>query len=364
MEKIAIIGIGVVGLELAVRLSQYYSILAYNDTLSRIDELKSGYDKNYLISEDELKKAQLNFVSQAKDLMDASIFIIVVPTDIHQDKSLSLEPIKKATVTMGKILKSQDIVIYESSVYPKLTEELLIPMLEEQSGLKMNQDFFVAYAPERYSPNDADYDLNKICKIISASHPCVLPKIKSIYEKVCASVYIAPNIAVAECSKMLENIQRQVNIALMNEFCKVTHALDISLHEVIKAASTKKNFMPYQPGLVGGYCIPVNPFYFMYQAQQKGVDTPLLHAAEFVNESMPKFILSELLRLHFKNQKHRAHPKIGVFGLSFKPNIPDIRHSLSLDFIRLLKEYHLDYVVHDPFMPNVENCQTLDHTRL
>ena len=360
MEKIAIIGIGVVGLELAVRLSKFYSILAYNDTQKRVDELKNFQDINHLLDDESIKQAGIRFVSDPLELKESSLFIMTLPTNIHPDDTLNLDPILQATQTIGQILKPQDIVIYESSVYPKLTEELLIPLLEEKSGLKINQDFFVAYSPERYSPNDSDYDLHKICKVISVSHPSILPKVQSIYEKVCASTYVAPNIAVAECSKMLENIQRQVNIALMNEFCKVTHALDISLQEVIKASSTKKNFLPFKPGLVGGYCIPVNPIYLMYQAHRKKVETPLLHAAQAVNNQMPQFILSELFKLYFKNQKNRPHPKIGVFGVSFKPNIPDTRHSLSLDFIELLKKYHLNYSVHDPFMQKSVKCQLLE----
>ncbi|MDQ5883960.1 MAG: UDP-N-acetyl-D-glucosamine/UDP-N-acetyl-D-galactosamine dehydrogenase, partial [Pseudomonadota bacterium] len=341
MEKIAIIGVGVVGLELAVRLSQFYQISAYNINQKRVEELKNDYDKNHLISEEELKRASIHYVGHLQELQDSSIFIIVVPTDIHQDKTLDLEPIKQATQSMGEILKPQDIVIFESSVYPKFTEELLIPILEEKSGLKVNQDFFVAYCPERFSPQDADYELHKVCKVISASHPSAVLKVQSIYQKICASTYIAPNMAVAECSKMLENIQRNVNIALMNEFSIIMHALNISLHEVIQAASTKKNFLPFQPGLVGGYCIPVNPFYFMYQARKKGIEPSLIQAAETVNESMPSFLFSELLKLYFKHQKHQANPNIAVFGLSFKPNIPDIRHSLSLDFIELMEKNNL-----------------------
>jgi|LauGreDrversion4_2_1035121.scaffolds.fasta_scaffold09791_7 UDP-N-acetyl-D-galactosamine dehydrogenase len=363
MNTIAIIGVGVVGLELALSLSKFYKVMAYDHNRERIRQLQHYTDKNQLVDSHTLKDSNIIFLDAHHKISAANIFIVSVPTYITPENLPDLKPLKQATKQLATVLKPKDIVIYQSSVYPKTTEDILMPILEQYSGLAFNHDFFIAYSPERFSPKDSTYELSKICKVISVSHPCILDIVNSIYQNICQSTYIASNIAVAECCKMLENIQRNINIALMNEFSKICHAINIPLEDVIKASSTKKNFVAFHPGLVGGYCIPINPIYMIYQAKNHQVDTPLMKAAQQVNESMPHFIFEHFLKIYFSQLKHQPNPKIGIFGLSFKPDYADTRHSLSLKLIELMNDYGLNVLIHDPFMQPSMDCQNLDQLK-
>lgn len=355
MEKIAIVGAGVVGLDLAMCIAKYLEIHLYDKSQKRIEDLIQHHDQFACFSSHELESSGILFHNSIMNIKDASIFILALPTNLDKDLRPNLSLIKEATRTIAAILKKGDIIIIESTVYPKTCRDILIPILEKYSQLKFNTDFYLAYAPERYSPNDPGYEMHKMKKIIALSHPCIKKRVFHIYEHIVEAIYECPSIEIAECAKILENTQRNTNIALMNEFSRITHALDIPLHEVIKACATKKGFHVYTPGLVGGYCLPVNPRYMSYQALLHGVDTPLLNTICKVNESMLDFIFAEFLKFYFAIQKNKHHPKIAIFGLGYKPNVPDTRSSLNKKFVEKLFELGLNPMVHDPFPET--NCQ-------
>lgn len=349
MEKIAIIGAGIVGLDLAICIAKHFEVHVYDISVSRSNELKLHHDKFDCFSDQELQDSGIFFHHKLEEIKDASIFILAVPTNIDKDLRPNLTILQVATKTIASILKKDDIVVIESSVYPKTSRDMLVPILEENSGLTFNKDFYLCYAPERYSPNDPGYEMHKMAKIIALSDPCIKSRIYPIYEPIVDSIYDCPSIEVAECAKILENVQRNTNIALMNEFSRITHALDISLHQVIKAAATKKGFHFYLPGLVGGTCLPVNPRYMAYQALVHGVDTPLLNTICAVNDTMLDFIWTEFFKFYFEFHKTNPYPKIAIFGLGYKPNVPDLRASLNKKFVDKLMDVGLTPVLHDPF---------------
>jgi UDP-N-acetyl-D-galactosamine dehydrogenase len=349
MEKIAIVGAGIVGLNLALCMARHLEIHVYDRSQRRIEELNQHHDQFACFSSKELQSSGIIFHNSIMNIKDASIFIIAVPTDLDKDFRPNLNVIKRATKTIASVLKKGDIVIVESTVYPKTCHDILIPILEKNSNLKLNTDFYFAYAPERYSPNDPNYEMKNMAKIIAISDTCIKNRVYPLYEKIVASIYPSPSIEVAESAKILENTQRNANIALMNEFSRIMHALEIPLHEVIKASASKKGFHLYFPGLVGGSCLPVNPRYMAYQALLRGVNTPLLDTICEVNENMIDFIFNEFLKFYFKCQKTKAYPKIAIFGLGYKPNVPDIRSSLNKKFVDKLFEIGLLPLLHDPF---------------
>jgi UDP-N-acetyl-D-galactosamine dehydrogenase len=349
MDKIAIVGAGIVGLDLAICIAKHMEIHVYNKSQARIEDLVQHHDNFGCFSFKELESSGIIFHNSIMNIKDASIFILAVPTNLDKDLRPDLSVIKQVTKTIASILKPGDIIIVESSVYPGACRELLIPILEKHSGLTFNTDFYLAYAPERYSPNDIGYEMKRMVKLIALSHPCIKKRIYRIYEHIVDSIYLCPSIEIAECAKILENTQRNTNIALMNEFSRITHALNIPLHEVIKAAATKKENHVYSPGLVGGYCLPVNPRYLSYQALLHGVDTPLLNTICEVNESMVTFVFDEFLKFYFESQKTKPYPKIAIFGLGYKPNVPDIRSSLNIKFVDKLVNIGLSPFIHDPF---------------
>jgi len=350
MDKIAIVGTGVVGLGLAIAMAKHVKVYAYDRSLSRLEELSRFYDKYACFTAEQLKQANIHYQADLPALQDANIYILTIATMLHQDHSPNLTPLKTVCRQLAQLLKAQDIVIVESTVYPGTTRDILIPILTKYSQLKLNQDFYVAYAPERYSPNDPLFDIASMVKVIAVSHPKIQKKVEALYQPMVKSIHIAASIEVAECAKMLENTQRNINIALMNEFSKITHALDFPLHEVIQACSTKANFHVYSPGLVGGNCLPVNPQYMSYQAKLHGVDCQLIDAATVVNESMLDFVFKVFLKFYLRCQNTRKHPKVGLFGLGFKPNSPDMRSSSNVQFLHILQEYGIDVVYHDPFL--------------
>jgi UDP-N-acetyl-D-galactosamine dehydrogenase len=349
MEKIAVIGLGVVGIELAVHLAKYYTVQGYDINETRIQELGIGLDRHEQFTLEQLQAAKIHYCSNPLELKDATIYIVVVATPTGTGERPNLHDLKEASKVIAKLLKPGDLIIYESSVYPRTTEDFCLPILEEYSQLKLNTDFYLGYSPERYSPNDSDFHIPNLTKIIAASHPQALSKMRQIYSQICLGVHEAPSIATAECAKILENSQRMVNIALMNEFSQICHGLDIKISDVIAAAATKKNFLNFTPGLVGGHCIPVDPMYMVYQAKEHDVYPEVMIGAYKTNEAMTHFIINELFKMFFKSPKQTTSPRIGIFGITYKPNIPDRRHSLSLKLIDEVKAYGIKPLVHDPF---------------
>lgn len=350
MDKIAIVGTGIVGLGLAVAMAKHVKVYAYDRSASRLQELSRFYDKYHCFTEQQLKQANIDYQADLLGLQDANIYILTIATLLYQDHRPNLTPLKTVCRQLAPLLKSQDIVIVESTVYPGTTREILIPILSKYSQLTLNHDFYVAYAPERYSPNDPLFDMASMVKVIAVSHPRIQKTLEALYQPMVKSIYFAASIEVAECGKILENTQRNINIALMNEFSRITHALNLPLQEVIEACSTKDNFHVYYPGLVGGNYLPVNPQYMSYQAKRHGVDCKLIDAAAVVNQSMLDFVFKAFLKFYLHCQKTKKYPKVGLFGLGFKPNSPDMRSSANLQLLHLLQEYGIDVVYHDPFL--------------
>lgn len=346
---IAIIGCGYVGLELAKALSQHYTVLVYDINPQRIHELKCSQDKNLQFNFKELFNDKIKYFHSIDDIKHAKVFIITVPTPVHYYEFPNLQPLEQATKTVGSILKKGDLIIYESSVYPGTTTNICIPILEGVSKLKENKDFFVGYSPERISPGDEKYSLDKVTKIISASNDKTLQIMKSIYEKVCLKIHTVSKIEYAEAAKILENTQRDVNIALMNEFTKIMHSMSLDMNEVLRAAKTKSNFLPFKPGLVGGHCISIDPHYIAFQAKRFSVQPDLILCARKINDSMTQYIFQEMLKILNSCSTHPAPYKIGIFGVTYKKNIPDLRNSLVFKFIKECKELPIEFIIHDPY---------------
>lgn len=370
---IAIIGLGFVGLEIALALSEHYTVYGYDNNQQRIADLIDGKDLNLQSSKNKLKKHSIIFASNIENIKHANVYIITVPTPLIFYEFPDLEILKNVSQEIGSILNKDDIVIYESSVYPGTTREICIPLLESSSNLKENIDFFVAYSPERICPSDTQHTLKNMSKIISANHPKTLEDIHSIYEKISLNVYPVSQIEHAEAAKMLENIQRDVNIALMNEFSKIMHAMNLNMHEILAAAATKFNFIPFKPGLVGGHCISIDPLYVAFQAKRYSVQPELILCARKVNDSMTQFILQEMLKILIQHVENPPPFKVGIFGVTYKENIPDIRNSLVFKFLKECKGYPFEFEIHDPFfsnkiqknhmtvpMKNFDNIQNLD----
>ena len=350
--RICVIGVGYVGLELAVNLANHFSTIGFDTNNQRIKELSTHMDSQLLITKQQLQHQNLSFTTNVEEIRDANIYIICVPTPVVYYKRPDISLLLLATETIGGVLKKNDIVIYESSVYPGTTEEQCLPKLEEKSGLKEGRDFYIAYSPERINPGDNIRSIKNTTKLIAAKNPKCLLAIKHIYEKICAKVFCCSSIGIAEASKMLENTQRDVNIALMNEFTQIMHAINLDMQEVIKAASTKYNFIPYFPGLVGGHCISIDPEYMVFLAQRHGIQTPLISSAREVNNRLTQFILSALLKFLIQAPHHSVPYQIGIFGLTYKPNVPDTRNSLVFKFIKECEGYPFEFQLHDPFFEN------------
>jgi UDP-N-acetyl-D-galactosamine dehydrogenase len=350
--RICVIGVGYVGLELAVNLAEHFSTIGFDTNSQRIKQLSAHMDSQLLITKQQLQHKNLSFTNDVQKIRDANIYIICVPTPVVYYKRPDISLLLLATETIAGVLKKNDIVIYESSVYPGTTEERCLPKLEEKSGLKEGRDFYIAYSPERINPGDNIHSIKNTTKLIAAKNPKCLLAIKHIYEKICAKVFCCSSIGIAEASKMLENTQRDVNIALMNEFTQIMHAINLDMQEVIKAASTKYNFIPYSPGLVGGHCISIDPEYMVFLAQRHGIQTPLISSAREVNNRLTQFILSALLKFLIQAPHHAIPYQIGIFGLTYKPNVPDTRNSLVFKFIKECADYPFEFQLHDPFFEN------------
>jgi len=354
--RIAIIGLGYVGLPLAVEFGKKVSVVGFDIYQKRISELKNGQDHTLEVSPEELKQAvQLSYTSNLEDLKDCNFFIVTVPTPIDDYKQPDLTPLVKASTSIGKILKKGDIVVYESTVYPGATEEVCIPVLEEISGLNFNKDFFAGYSPERINPGDKLHRVTNILKITSGSTSDVADYIDEVYNLIIeAGTHKAPSIKVAEAAKVIENTQRDVNIALINELALIFNKLGIDTEEVLKAAGTKWNFLPFRPGLVGGHCIGVDPYYLTHKAQAIGYHPEIILAGRRLNDSMGAYVVTQLVKGMIKKKIQVEGSKVLVLGLSFKENCPDIRNTKVIDIVKELQEYHMDVDVYDPWIDSEE----------
>jgi UDP-N-acetyl-D-galactosamine dehydrogenase len=349
--KLAVIGLGYVGLPLAVEFSKKMPCIGFDLKEQRIAELRSGFDTTREVSAEELAAANsLRFTSLIEDLRECNVFIVAVPTPIDTSKRPDLRPLEGASHTVGQVLKPGDVVIYESTVYPGATEEVCIPILERVSGLSFNRDFFAGYSPERINPGDHEHRLPTIVKVTSGSTPEIAEYVDALYGSIItAGTFKASSIRVAEAAKVIENTQRDVNIALVNELALIFNRLGIDTYEVLKAAGTKWNFLPFRPGLVGGHCIGVDPYYLTHKAQQAGYHPEMILAGRRLNDDMGRYIASEIVKLMLMKRIQVADSRILILGLTFKENCPDLRNTRVTDIIEELSSYGADIEVHDPW---------------
>ncbi len=351
--KLAVIGLGYVGLPLAHAFSSIYSVVGFDITQKRIDELNSGKDRTLELSEAQVKESLSNgmkFTHVLDDIADCNIYIVTVPTPIDKNKRPDLTPLFKASESIGKVLKKDDIVIYESTVYPGATEDDCVPVLEKVSGLKFNQDFFCGYSPERINPGDKEHTVTKILKVTSGSTPEIGKKVDALYTSVItAGTHLAPSIKVAEAAKVIENSQRDINIAFVNELAIIFNKLNIDTEAVLEAAGTKWNFLPFRPGLVGGHCIGVDPYYLTHKAQQVGYNPEIILAGRRLNDNMGIYVANQVIKLMIKKGQKIDGAKVLVLGITFKENCPDIRNSRVIDVIEELKDYGVNITIQDPW---------------
>ena len=354
--KIAIVGLGYVGLPLAVEFGKHYPTLGFDINQTRINELNQGQDHTLEVSSEELATAdKLSYSSDIADLRQANVYIVTVPTPIDEHRQPDLTPLIKASETLGKVIKAGDIVIYESTVYPGATEEDCIPVIERVSGLKYNVDFFAGYSPERINPGDKEHRVTTIKKVTSGSTPEVAAFVDSLYGSIItAGTYKASSIRVAEAAKVIENTQRDLNIALINELAVIFNKLGIDTEEVLLAAGTKWNFLPFRPGLVGGHCIGVDPYYLTHKAQSVGYHPEVILAGRRINDSMGRYVVSELVKAMVNRRIHVSGARVLVMGLTFKENCPDIRNTKVVDILAELKEYGVVADVFDPWVDAAE----------
>ncbi|SUA91282.1 UDP-glucose 6-dehydrogenase tuaD [Pandoraea pulmonicola] len=350
--KLAIVGLGYVGLPLAVEFGRMRSVVGFDINQRRIDELKAGNDSTLETTAEELREAKyLSFTTDVNDLRECNCYIITVPTPIDDFKRPDLTPLVKASETVGKVLKVGDIVIYESTVYPGCTEEDCVPVLEKHSGLKFNVDFFCGYSPERINPGDKEHRVTTIKKVTSGSTPEVSVLVDNLYNQiVAAGTHKAESIKVAEAAKVIENTQRDLNIALINELALIFNKMGIDTEAVLKAAGSKWNFLPFRPGLVGGHCIGVDPYYLTHKAQAIGYNPEIILAGRRLNDSMGMYVVAQLVKAMTKKRIHVEGAKVLVMGLTFKENCPDLRNTRVVDIVAELKDYNCDVDVYDPWV--------------
>ena len=356
--RLAVIGLGYVGLPLAVEFGKHRSVLGFDINTARIAELQAGRDSTLEVEPHELATAsQLRFSSQSTDLKDCQVFIVTVPTPVDQANRPDLTPLVKASETVGRVLKKGDVVIYESTVYPGATEEVCVPVLEKCSGLAFNQDFFCGYSPERINPGDKQHRLPSIRKVTSGSTPEAALAIDQLYAQIItAGTFKASSIRVAEAAKVIENTQRDLNIALMNELSLIFHKLGIDTLEVLQAAGTKWNFLPFRPGLVGGHCIGVDPYYLTHKAQEVGYHPEVILAGRRINDGMASHVADQTVKLMLRKGHSVLDSRVLVLGLTFKENCPDVRNTKVVDIVRTLQGYHTQVDVYDPWI-NVDDAQ-------
>jgi UDP-N-acetyl-D-glucosamine/UDP-N-acetyl-D-galactosamine dehydrogenase len=350
--KIGMIGLGYVGLPLAVEFGRKYPTVGFDINQHRINELQAGKDHTLEVSETELSEAKfLTYSWQLNDIADCNIYIVTVPTPINEHKQPDLTPLEKASQSLGKVIKANDIIIYESTVYPGATEEVCVPILESVSGLKFNVDFFVGYSPERINPGDKLHRVTNILKVTSGSTPEIAEKVDALYKSIItAGTHKASSIKVAEAAKVIENTQRDVNIALINELALIFNKLNIDTEEVLLAAGTKWNFLPFRPGLVGGHCIGVDPYYLTHKAQAIGYNPEVILSGRRINDGMGAYVVSQLVKMMLKKRIHVKDANVLIMGLTFKENCPDIRNTRIVDIYQELKTYGVNVDVYDPWV--------------
>ena len=365
--KIAVIGLGYVGLPLARLFATKYSVVGFDINQSRVKELNSGIDSTLEVADELLKKVLVNngattaglyCSTNIDDIKDCTYYVVTVPTPVDKNNRPDLTPLYKSSETVGKVLKKGDIVIYESTVYPGVTEEECVPVLERVSGLKFNIDFFAGYSPERINPGDKEHTVEKILKVTAGSTPEIGKKVDELYKSVItAGTHLAPTIKVAEAAKVIENSQRDINIAFVNELSKIFNCMDIDTHAVLEAAGTKWNFLPFKPGLVGGHCIGVDPYYLAQKAQEVGYHPEIILAGRRLNDSMGEYVASQVVKPMIKKGVVVNGAQILMLGITFKENCPDVRNTKIVDVIKALKEYGITVTVFDPWA----NPEEVDH---
>ena len=350
-DVIAIIGLGYVGLPLAIEFGKLTRTIGFDIQQWRVDELRKGYDRTLEATEKDLKSSiNLEYTVNIDDLKEANIYIVTVPTPIDKYKKPDLNPLYLASEMVGKVLYEGDIVIYESTVFPGCTEDECVPVLEKQSGLKFNQDFFCGYSPERINPGDKEHSVRDIVKVTSGSTPEIGMKVDELYKKIIkAGTHLASSMKVAEAAKVIENSQRDLNIAFVNELSKIFTLLDIDTTEVLEAAGTKWNFLPFKPGIVGGHCIGVDPYYLTHKAQAVGYHPQIILSGRRLNDGMGKYIANEVIKLMIKKEHKVLGANVLVLGITFKENCPDIRNSRTIDIINELKDFECSVDVYDPW---------------
>ena len=350
MDKIGIIGLGYVGLPLAVEFGKVMDVIGFDINKERIEELKKGFDRTREVDANELKSAaKLAYSSTKDDLKQVTYFIVTVPTPVDESKKPDLRPLISASRTVGSVLKKGDVVIYESTVYPGCTEEVCVPVLEELSGLKFNRDFFCGYSPERINPGDKLHRVTTIKKVTSGSTPEIADKVDNLYKKIIkAGTHKASSIKVAEAAKVIENSQRDINIAFVNELALIFDRIGIDTHEVLEAAGTKWNFLPFKPGLVGGHCIGVDPYYLTHKAESLGYHSQVILAGRKINDNMGIYIANCVIKLMAKQDVAINKADVLVLGVTFKEDCPDIRNSRVVDVVNELKSYGTNVDIYDP----------------
>lgn len=353
-KKICIIGLGYVGLPLAHAFSKKFKVVGFDINKPRVDELNSGYDRTLELTSDEVLESISNgmiYSTDMEDIKDCNVYIVTVPTPIDSSNRPDLTPLIKSSQTIGKVLKKDDIVIYESTVYPGVTEEVCVPELEKVSGMTFNKDFFCGYSPERINPGDKEHTVTKILKITSGSTPQIATVVDELYKSIIiAGTHKASSIKVAEAAKVIENTQRDVNIALINELALIFDTMNINTNDVIEAAATKWNFIKLKPGLVGGHCIGVDPYYLTHKAEELGYKPNLILGARQINNGMGKYIAEKTIKLMIKAGKLIKNSNILIMGLTFKENCPDIRNTKVVDIISELKDYGAIIDVYEPWI--------------
>ncbi len=351
--KIAVIGLGYVGLPLARLFSTRYKTIGFDMNQARVDALMEGHDATLEVSDELLQNALKNgftCTTNIEDIRDCNFYVVAVPTPVDMNNNPDLKPLYGASTIVGEVIKEGDIVVYESTVYPGVTENECIPVVENVSGLKFNKDFFAGYSPERINPGDKLHTVEKIKKVTSGSTPEVGKLINDVYSSVImAGTHLAPSIKVAEAAKVIENSQRDINIAFVNELSKIFNKLGIDTQDVLEAASTKWNFLPFKPGLVGGHCIGVDPYYLAQCAQRLGYNPEIILAGRRMNDGMGEYVANEVIKLMLKKGIHVLGSKILILGFTFKENCPDVRNTKVIDIYKTLKEYNLDIMVYDPW---------------
>lgn len=354
-SRIAVIGLGYVGLPLLVEFGKNFDCIGFDINDRRITDLRRGVDNTNELNNEELAAVDVRYTSDITDLRDCNVYIVTVPTPIDQQKRPNLRPLELSSATVGSVLSAGDIVIYESTVYPGATEEVCVPILEQQSGMIFNKDFYVGYSPERINPGDKTHRIDSIVKVTSGSTAEASVFVDDLYKKIVkAGTHRVSSVKVAEAAKVIENTQRDLNIALINELCIIFERLNIDTEEVLLAAGTKWNFLPFRPGLVGGHCISVDPYYLTHKSEEIGYHPEVILAGRRINDGMGPYIAERVLKLMTQQRIHVVDSNILVMGLSFKENCPDLRNTRVVDVVETLREYNVNVDIHDPWVDKLE----------